>query len=480
MRILWGFPASSWKPSVIWIGWSCLRNATCNFRSVIRARWKSVPTVFPVGLDISRVDTLDFSEGGLGKRGIRKTVEVFFKKHLGKTPLPTDRSQAFVDVRMATWMSLHVRQSGCCAVGFRGGCLPKQLFWHWGIYSIEIQFWSIEFLETPPNVSDRLSFKNPGHWKGEATFFDDFSLCESEGSTSIGVYPDVRFWMKWWHVRIDGLELGIWKISGDLWTSVLIPDIQWLCGWISGDWPNQIAYHGNGSDLTGLTANFNSRVWKLWTTVSEELRSVGQDDICNTYKCIHMCMMIWHIWHIDALAAPFLNQHTFDFTYIYFSIVTQQVAHLHSCRLLRISDCENVLQIKTVWRQPPGSKRPRSHDLQHKASFWRLQGPAAKAEGFGKKGFASASWEEATNVFLQEASKQWFVQGRIKEFQWLARPLWLQWSDRKRCNRDCFCSHSESTRNALRLETNLEERLQWEDGERVFPRVWDLEKLPAS
>ena len=36
-------------------------------------------------------------------------------------------------VRMATSMSLRVRQSGCCAVGFRGGCLPKQSFWHWGI-----------------------------------------------------------------------------------------------------------------------------------------------------------------------------------------------------------------------------------------------------------------------------------------------------------------------------------------------------------
>ena len=45
----------------------------------------------------------------------------------------------------------------------------------------------------------------------------------------------------WNFTRTDGLELGIWKISGDLgWTSVLISDIQWLCGWISGDWPMEI------------------------------------------------------------------------------------------------------------------------------------------------------------------------------------------------------------------------------------------------
>ena len=92
------------------------------------------------------------------------------------------------------------------------------------------------------------------------------------------------------HKRTDGLELGIWKISGDLgWTSVLISDIQWLCAWISGDWPwlahgNHIPYHGNGSDPTGLRTILNSRVWKLWTTVSEEVRPVGQDDLCNTYK----------------------------------------------------------------------------------------------------------------------------------------------------------------------------------------------------
>ena len=47
----------------------------------------------------------------------------------------------------------------------------------------------------------------------------------------------------WNFTRTDGLELGIWKISGDLgWTSVLIPDIGWLCGWISGDWPMEITY----------------------------------------------------------------------------------------------------------------------------------------------------------------------------------------------------------------------------------------------
>ena len=111
------------------------------------------------------------------------------------------------------------------------------------------------------------------------------------------------------HKRTDGLELGIWKISGDLgWTSVLISDIQWLCGWISGDWPwlahgNHIPYHGNGSDPTGLRTIFNSRVWKLWTTVSEKVRPVGQDDLCNTYKLwMHdICVSyVYHdiIWHI--------------------------------------------------------------------------------------------------------------------------------------------------------------------------------------
>ena len=247
-----------------------------------------------------------------------------------------------------------------------------EFVWWIELASIEIQFWSTEFLEKPPTSLWPPFFSKPwhGYWKGEATIFHGFSLCESEESTWICVDSDVRFWMKRWkmssgtpcrielctvyipkrrrgslqtcfildilwyflklfsdfsvknnwipikvlglrfadlvlcpafalqslcrvlklHKRTDGLELGIWKNSGDLgWTSVLISDIQRLCAWISGDWPwlahgNHIRYHGNGSDLTSPNADFNSRVWKLWTTVSEEVRPVGQEDLCNTYK----------------------------------------------------------------------------------------------------------------------------------------------------------------------------------------------------
>ena len=120
------------------------------------------------------------------------------------------------------------------------------------------------------------------------------------------------------HRRTDGLELGIWKtleILGELRCWYLTLTLWMHFGWLAQG--NRIPYHGNGSDLTGLTAIFNSRVWKLWTTVSEKLRSVCQDDICNT-QYIWMqtyCIIIWHtVWHVDTLTVPFLNQYSYVIT----------------------------------------------------------------------------------------------------------------------------------------------------------------------
>ena len=121
------------------------------------------------------------------------------------------------------------------------------------------------------------------------------------------------------HKRTARLELGIWKISGDLgWTSVLIPDIQWLCGWISGDWP-WLAHGNQMAQIRPVSLQFSTQ--ECGNRERQFLRNSGQlakmifANICYTYirKWIHMCMIMWHTWHIDRLTVPFLNQYTYDY-----------------------------------------------------------------------------------------------------------------------------------------------------------------------
>ena len=112
-----------------------------------------------------------------------------------------------------------------------------------------------------------------------------------------------NWWFGTWN--LEKLRRSWVNFGVDTWHLTL-----WMhFGWWSAQ-GNHIPYHGNGSDLTGLTAIFNSRVWKLWTTVSEKLRSVGQDDICNTYECKHI--VSWYdtycmTYNIVSLTVPFLN-----------------------------------------------------------------------------------------------------------------------------------------------------------------------------
>ncbi len=154
-------------------------------------------------------------------------------------------------------------------------------------------------------------------------------------------------------------------------------------------------------------------------------------------------------------------------THMWYKNLESILAASGSLTLLTFLDCENVLQIKTVWRKHPWSKRPRAGHLQDKASFWRCRGPAAKAEGKKATGFAHASGEEATHLAASspEATVQRTSQGRTtkspsQRLQWLERHLCLQWFARQRCNRDGFFRHPESTRKPLRLETHLGDRVQ--------------------
>ena len=59
-----------------------------------------------------------------------------------------------------------------------------------------------------------------------------------------------------------------------------------------------------------------------------------------------------------------------------------------SLTLLTFLDCENVLQIKTVWRKHPWSKRPRAGHLQDKAS----PGPSSQSRGQESHRFCPCFW----------------------------------------------------------------------------------------
>ena len=79
----------------------------------------------------------------------------------------------------------------------------------------------------------------------------------------------------WWFGTWD-LE-NLWRYWVNFRVDTWHPMTLWMnLGWLAHG--NHIPYHGNGSNLTGLTAILHSRVWKLGTTDSKELRSVGQDD----------------------------------------------------------------------------------------------------------------------------------------------------------------------------------------------------------
>ena len=165
----------------------------------------------------------------------------------------------------------------------------------------------------------------------------------------------------------------------------------------------------------------------------------------------------------------------------------QQVAHLHCQHFLRISVCENVLQIETVWRQRACSKWPRPGRIQHQASFWRFQGPAIKsgkeAAGLSRAGLSRASWQswqEATHGKKHEQSRfgynvhgeatmqwtcqSWFKERRGRRLQWLEQNLCLQGCDRHRCNGDGYCRHTDSPTNPGSNEKHQEARV----GGRVF------------
>ena len=171
----------------------------------------------------------------------------------------------------------------------------------------------------------------------------------------------------------------------------------------------------------------------------------------------------------------------------------QQVAHLHCWSLLRISECDDVLKIKTVWRQRPWSQRPGANYLPREALVWRLHTtPAAEAEGkkatacahASATAFAGASGEQATGSVLQEVIAEWFVQGgstkSSDQLQGLEGHLWYQCFARQRRNGNCFCRHSESRRNPSCLKTHLGERVRSEVGDSIFQGVWDDKTLPAS
>ena len=185
-------------------------------------------------------------------------------------------------------------------------------------------------------------------------------------------------------------------------------------------------------------------------------------------------------------------------------MVMQQVAHLHCQHFLRISVCENVLQIETVWRQRACSKWPRPGRIQHQASFWRFQGPAIKsgkeaaglsAAGLSRAGLSRASWQswqEATHGKKHEQSRfgdnvhgeatmqwtcqSWFKERRGRRLQWLEQNLCLQGCDRHRCNGDGYCRHTDSPTNPGSNEKHQEARV----GGRVFSGVCNPESLPAS
>ena len=142
--------------------------------------------------------------------------------------------------------------------------LPQS--WHFMIFQ---KFFSVMWYDLILNPYRSLRFEicRFGDLPGFCTARPLLRFGTSQKNWWFGTWNLENLWRSWVNFRVD-----TWH-----------PMALWMnFGWLAHG--NHIPYiHENGSAPTGLTAIFNSRVWKLWTTVSEELRSVGQDDICNSY-----------------------------------------------------------------------------------------------------------------------------------------------------------------------------------------------------
>ena len=89
---------------------------------------------------------------------------------------------------------------------------------------------------------------------------------------------------------------------------------------IGHDWPMEItSITMEMAQIRPVSLQFSTQ--ECGNRERQFLRNSGQlakmifANICYTYirKWIHMCMIMWHTWHIDRLTVPFLNQYTYDY-----------------------------------------------------------------------------------------------------------------------------------------------------------------------
>ena len=196
-------------------------------------------------------------------------------------------------------------------------------------------------------------------------------------------------------------------------------------------------------------------------------------------------MIIWRIWHIDALTVPFLNQYTHVITFLLLhrDAASGSPTLLGFVENLRVRQCS---QNQNGWRQRPWESAARGPLHTTWSVFLTITDPSSQSRGIrGEESHRLCRHRLCPGPCLlgrSHSHRLWRARSHCAKFrprwnQRLQRPspttgldLWYQCSARPRRNGNCFCRHFDSKTNPSCLKTHLGERVRSEDGDPNFSR----------